>query len=228
MQVWTAAFFYGVAVALATWIMVIHRREPGRLLGSALAGAVVAAVAGFVLVGSAVSGPREVFFYFFAAATLAGAVLTVSARHPVYASVWLLMTAAATSGVLVVLRVEIVATVMLLLQAGVVTVFYVSAVMMVEVPDKPTPDLWLGRYSLATLAGVALFVGMCGMLARVPELPTVLAHDGATITTARIGSTIADAYALPFLLTGVLLLTAMAGAIYSSRRDADVETRGAR
>ncbi len=227
MQVWNAAIFYGVAVALATWVVVIHRREPGRVLGSSLAGAAVALLAGFILVGSAVSGPREVFFYFFAIATLAGGVLTISARHPVYATIWLLMTATATSGVLVVLRMEVVATAMLMLQAGVVTVFYVSAVMMVEVPDKPTPDLWLGRYSLATLAGLALFLGMCGMLARVPDMPRILATEGTAIETSTIGAALAEDYALPFLLTGVLLLTAMAGAVYSSRRDADVETRGA-
>lgn len=226
MEVWQAALFYGIAVAIGAWVMLVHRRAPGALKVVGFAAPVVLFGAGAILVGGRVLSFVDFLFYAFSSTALVAAFLMITARHPVHGSLWLLVTILSVSGSILLLNAELVAITYVLVHASVILVLYLAAVMMVELPDKPAPDLWLRRYDLACVAGIALYAGLCALLSRLPagdpskatvvELgPSIEAPNG---NAAAVGSSLFTEYLFAVQVGGLLLLTAIVAGIYLTAR----------
>ncbi len=246
MDVWNAAILSAIALALTAWAVVLHRRDPKFTLPASLGAIGMSAAAAVVLVGTHAQTATGVLFYGFALGAIASSYLVVTARHPVHGALWLLVAMACLGGIMILLEAPYLATAYVLVFAAAALVFYLSSVTMVELPDKPAPDLWISRYTVTALAGLASFVLVCVFISELPataegeSLSRSMAIGGATQldaasaetsagstadATASIGHLLLGEYFLPFLAVALLLVTAIVGGVYLAHYEAPADTR---
>lgn len=80
-------------------------------------------------------------FYFFSAVTLASAVMVISARNPVHAVFFLILSFFSTAGLFILLGAEFLAMLLIVVYVGAVAVLFLFVVMMLDVPI-PTVKAW--------------------------------------------------------------------------------------
>ena len=155
-------------------------------------------------------------FYVVALATLAGAWAAVSARNLFRAALGL---AAALFGVALLylfLEAEFLAVVQLLVYVGAILTLLVFGVMLTTRIADPTLPRW-NRQAWAALALSAL-VGFG--LARLLFRASWTVHAGsAPVQLPALGLTLLSGYLLPFEVLSVLLLGALAGAVYIAKKE---------
>jgi len=163
-------------------------------------------------------------FYAIAAVVLASAVLMVTSRHLVHSVVYMVISFVAVGALFILLEAEFVAAVQILVYAGGIVVLFLFVVMLVNVTETYQVEFlhrqWLPAMVLSLLlaAQIGFLVwGNGGALAADPGASAaVLRADGGNTET--MGMIIYTEYLLPFEAASVLLLVAMIGAIYLSRK----------
>ena len=168
---------------------------------------------------------ETVAFYTIASIIVVAALLMVSARNLVHSVVYMVISFVAIGALFILLQAEFVAAVQILVYAGGIVVLFLFVVMLVNLGEVNQVEFlqaqWLPA-SLLALAVVAevgfLLWGYGGDLDAAPEATdTVLRGLGGNTET--IGMTLYTDYLLPFEIASVLLLVAMIGAIYMSRKE---------
>lgn len=245
MDVWLAAAFYGIAVALTAWVVVMHRRDQKLVAPVACGAVVLAIVAGYVLMSEYAAGPRDFAFYALSFTGVAAGFLLITARHPIHGALWLMLTILSASGTMILMHAEFVATAQMFLFAGVIVLTYIASIMMVEVTEKPAPDLWLSQHTLATFAIMLLFGGVCVLVATTPEdtlgaAAAGINHPISTIAPASIaadddggrdpglvalGESIFTEHAFAFLVAGLLLTVGLISGVYLTRPEKADDSR---
>jgi NADH:ubiquinone oxidoreductase subunit 6 (subunit J) len=164
-----------------------------------------------------VSG-AEILFAAFALLAAAAALLGVGSRHVVHAALWLVVALGSLAGVYLVLGAEVVAMVQLLVYVGAVVVLVLFALMMTRAPIGVRNDLEAGRGQrlAAVVAGVAV-AGLLGGTLLVAVGDSTIDPDVTRGAPEAIGRAVFGAWALPFELLSLLLLSALIGAIAVSR-----------
>ena len=150
---------------------------------------------------------------------MVSALRVVTARNPVHAALFLVLTFCTAAAIWMLLKAEFLAITLVLVYVGAVNVLILFAIMLVNKKEtlSSIPGLLLRR----VLSG-AVCLGLFVLLLRVAfttawPLPGPLPiGEEATI---RIGEHFFSDYLLPFELASVLLLMAMIGAIVLARRD---------
>jgi NADH-quinone oxidoreductase subunit J len=176
-----------------------------------------------------VNGP---LFYVGAAAALAGAVLVVTGRD-VRSSV----TAFAGFGLglgllLLVIGADLVAGLAVLICSGVVPAVVLTGMVLTTDPPGPGDDARTPRRPMLSAVlrrwplALGVAVGLTALIIAVAassrgdwvtgDYPSELLDHG---TTATLGRVLLNSYALPFIGAGLLLLTAVVGAMVIARRD---------
>ena len=169
------------------------------------------------------------FFYLFAVLAVASAAMVIIAKNPVHAVLFLILTFFNAAGLFILLGAEFLAMLLIIVYVGAVAVLFLFVVMMLDVDFaelkagfiKNAPaGLLVGGIVLAEL--IALFVGR--------HVDVGLGKTLAAATPAGIGNTKAlgmllyTKYAYYFQGSGLILLTAMIGAIVlTHRRREDVK-----
>jgi len=161
----------------------------------------------------------DLLLWFFAAASLAGGVLMLVARHPMRVALALIGSMISLAGIYAILGVHVIAVFQVLIYVGAVMVFMVYVIMLLDVRDPS----FLQRYGRAVVPAVALAALLAGALGAA-------AGGGHTVTATELdalqpGRTPAsfgvDAFSVSFLerywlhfeVTTVLLLAAVVAAI---------------
>lgn len=164
-------------------------------------------------------------FYLFSISVLVAGVFTVVARNPVHSVLWLILAFLSAAGLFVLLGAEFVAMLLIIVYVGAVAVLFLFVVMMLDV-DFAELKAEMTRYMpLALLIGVVILMqlGMAfGVWEQSPEAEHLRAavaanFDGADNTTM-LGLILYDDYLLMFQLAGLILLSAMIGAIVLTLR----------
>ncbi len=164
-------------------------------------------------------------FYFFAIVAVVSGVLVIFARNPVHSVLWLILAFFAASGLFVLLGAEFVAMLMLIVYVGAVAVLFLFVVMMLDV------DFAALREGMAKLMPVGLLIALVllvqlgfafgawevndqaiSMRAAVAPPPEVIDN------TTALGMLIYTKYVFLFQMAGLVLLTAMIGAIVLTLR----------
>ena len=162
-------------------------------------------------------------FYLFAGIVILGAVATVLSRNPVHSVLWLILAFFNAAGLFVLLGAEFLAMILVIVYVGAVAVLFLFVVMMLDV-DFARLRAGFAKYvpfgvglAVVLLAELLLILGggRCGLTARGPSHAPVLA--GMTNTQA-LGSLIYTRYVFVFQAAGMVLLTAMIGAIVLTHR----------
>jgi len=160
---------------------------------------------------------HEIAFAVVAVVGVIGAFRVVTASNVVRAALYLVVTLSATAMVYLLLAAEFVAWVQILIYVGAIVILFLFGLMLTKAP--------IGREALdnqrrggAFAVGLAIFAGLFYLFqgAFPWERPEIAPVQG---TASTIGSSIFNAYVLPFEAVSFLLLAALIGAIVLSRKD---------
>ncbi len=167
----------------------------------------------------------EVVFWVHAGIAIVSALLCVTRRSPVASALWLIMTLFATAVMFLLLDAHFIAALQVMVYSGAIMVLFLFVIMLLNLGDQSATDMkgWFGR-----MVGLALSVFVAVELwvitkvvpvdqIRLPagELNRMTVDEGAIGPVAQLLYT---TYLLPVLLTAILLLAAIAGAVVLAKR----------
>jgi NADH-quinone oxidoreductase subunit J len=166
------------------------------------------------------------FFYLFAAITVAAGLMVIWARNPVHAVLYLILAFFNAAGLFVLLGAEFLAMILVVVYVGAVAVLFLFVVMMLDVDFAELRAGFIRHAPLGALVGLILFVELVmvvgfyiaspGALA-TPAEPVPAPGSGITNTEA-IGRVLYTRYVYYFQGAGLILLVAMIGAIVLTLR----------
>jgi NADH-quinone oxidoreductase subunit J len=157
---------------------------------------------------------KTALFYVFAAIMLLAATRVITARNPVHAALFLVLSFFSAAAIWMLLQAEFLAIVLVLVYVGAVMVLFLFVVMMIDINiDKMRQGFW-GYLPVASLVGVVIVLEMAAVLWR-----NYLAFDQQAIAAGNIGGTkelgllIYTKYIYAFEIAAVVLLVAIVAAV---------------
>ena len=157
---------------------------------------------------------RTGLFYLFSVVLVFAAFRVITARNPVYAALFLVLTFFQAAGVWLLLKAEFLAISLVLVYVGAVMVLFLFVVMMLDIDiDKMRQGFW-GYFPFAATIGVIIVLEMAAVLFRGfitldPRVP-----PASTIgNTRELGKLIYTQYVYAFEIAAVVLLVAIIAAV---------------
>lgn len=170
--------------------------------------------------------PVYFFFLLFALVGVASAIMVITRKNVMHAALFLLLTFFCVGATYVLLRAEFLAAVQVLVYAGAVTVLFLFAILLINIPRSVQLRQWTPQSRLAVI-----LVGLTGLwiiIATSRAFSTLELAAGAADqplgTPTAVGRALFTDYILPFEIASLILLAAMVGAIYLARETAREET----
>ena len=183
------------------------------------------------------------FFYVFSLVLLFAAFRVITARNPVHAVLYLMLSFSQASAIWLLLKAEFLAITLVLVYLGAVMVLFLFIIMLLDLKDEEKRANSLAPIAAGLGLSVAFVVQLVGILSRSPN-KVAPALDQATLSSAAkgfpesgkialalnqgklpdvhlIGHTLFTQYNLPLQVLGVLLLVATVGVVVLSKKQAD-------
>ena len=156
-------------------------------------------------------------FYFVAAVTVGSAAMVAFSRNIIHSAFSLLGTFAGVAGIYVFLGADFVAAVQVLIYVGGILVLILFAVMLTHrITDVQITNRSVGRIPALVVVGIFAFL----LVQTIRETPWQKAKEIVYApTTAKIGDLFLENYLLPFELASLVLLAALIGAVFLSRKE---------
>ncbi|MGD0334071.1 MAG: NADH-quinone oxidoreductase subunit J [Xanthobacteraceae bacterium] len=161
-----------------------------------------------------------IFFYLFAGACIASAIMVVTARNPVHSVLFLIIAFVNASGLFILLGAEFLAMILIVVYVGAVAVLFLFVVMMLDVDFAELRQGFLNYLPVGFLVGAILLaellfiVGAWVIGPGVPKAITAPIPSPSDISnTQALGLVLYTRYVYFFEAAGVILLVAMIGAI---------------
>lgn len=154
-------------------------------------------------------------FYAFSAILILAATQVITARNPVHAALFLVLSFFTAAGIWLLLKAEFLAIVLVLVYVGAVMVLFLFVVMMLDINmDKLREGFW-GRLPLAAIVGVIVALEMSavllkGFLRPDNSVPAAASEIGGTKS---LGIEIFTNYIFAFEVAAVILLLAIVAAV---------------
>ncbi len=171
---------------------------------------------------------QSITFYVFAAVLIISALRVITARNPVHAAMFLVLSFFTAAGLWLLIYAEFLAITLILVYVGAVMVLFLFVVMMLDINfDKLREGFWKHLPVAVTVA--VLMAGQMALLLWGKALKLnapAYVGPGAPATsvsnTKELGRILYTDYLLPFELAAVVLLVAMVAAIaltFRGRKD---------
>jgi len=163
---------------------------------------------------------KTVLFYAFSAILIFAATRVITARNPVHAALFLVLSFFSAAGVWMLLKAEFLSIVLVLVYVGAVMVLFMFVVMMLDINlDKLRQGFW-GYFPLAATIGVVIVLEMSAVLFHGFWDPTIqVPAAAATIgNTRELGKLIYTQYIYAFEIAAVVLLVAIVAAVALTMR----------
>jgi NADH-quinone oxidoreductase subunit J len=168
--------------------------------------------------------PQAILFAIFSSCTLASAVRVITARNPVHAVLYLVLSFFSAACLWMLLQAEFLAIALVLVYVGAVMVLFLFVVMMLDIHiDRSRAGFWQ-HLPLASVVAVAIALQLWLVLSNGHwQFLTPPAADPSHIgNTKALGVLTFTEYILPLQLAGTILLVAIIAAIaLTLRRRAD-------
>ncbi|HVZ42921.1 MAG TPA: NADH-quinone oxidoreductase subunit J [Ramlibacter sp.] len=173
---------------------------------------------------------RTGLFYLFSAILLFAAFRVITARNPVYAALFLVLTFFQASAVWLLLRAEFLAISLVLVYVGAVMVLFLFVVMMLDINiDTIRRGFW-NHFPLAATIGALIALEMAAVLMGGfrtgedrPAVAAAAVQAGQQLSnTKELGRLLYTEYLFPLEIAAVILLVAIVAAIaltHRSRKD---------
>ena len=162
----------------------------------------------------------SLIFYLFSAVLLFAGVMTVSARNPVHAVLFLILAFFNAAGLFLLLGAEFLAFTLVIVYVGAVAVLFLFVVMMLDISFSKMRE-GFQRYLPVGLSVGAILLAQLVMvsMAWVMDPKAMTAADATTADNTRaLGRVLYTDYFFPFQVSGLILLVAMIGAIVLTHR----------
>ena len=162
---------------------------------------------------------QALFFYLFAAITIASAVMVISSRNPVHSVLFLILAFVNAAGLFLLLGAEFLAMLLVVVYVGAVAVLFLFVVMMLDVDFLKLREgyaryLPIGAIIAAILLAEMIMVSFAVVRGGAAADGTSLAAPSAGMTNVEaIGRVLYTDYIYFFQAAGIVLLIAMIGAI---------------
>lgn len=162
-------------------------------------------------------------FTVFAAVTLAAAARVITARNPVHAVLYLVLSFCSAACLWMLLQAEFLAIVLVLVYVGAVMVLFLFVVMMLDLHTDRARGAFWRHLPLAVFVGAAIALQLALVLANghwqfLAPPPGDAPRGG---NTRALGLLMYTEYLLPLQLAGVILLVAIVVAIALTLRQRD-------
>jgi NADH-quinone oxidoreductase subunit J len=157
-----------------------------------------------------------IFFWIFSATLVGSALAVILARNPVHSVLFLILSFVAAAGLFLLMGAEFLGMILIVVYVGAVAVLFLFVVMMLDVDFAELKQGFLQYLPIGAL--IALFVAIeLGYVAvgwtRSPQAAAAAAPSGTLANTAALGRVLYTQYSYFFQAAGMILLTAMIGAI---------------
>ncbi len=160
----------------------------------------------------------SVVFIGIAVLVVVSTFFVVTARNLVHAAVALMGTLFGIAGLYVFLHADFLAAVQVLIYVGGILVLIIFGVMLTNKIATPVLiQTSMPNRFLAAVVALFIFIGLTIVTFRTPWHERIAAPSESTVTT--IGNALMTRYLLHFEVAGILLLLALLGAAYLSRRE---------
>jgi NADH-quinone oxidoreductase subunit J len=163
------------------------------------------------------------FFYLFAAIAVASAFMVISAKNPVHAVLFLILTFFNASGLFMLAGAEFLALILIVVYVGAVAVLFLFVVMMLDVDFASLRSGFLQYAPIGAIVGVVLLLELllvAGSFVVSPEVAggAALPIDGSVDNIRALGQVLYTRYVFLFQGAAAVLLVAMIGAIVLTLR----------
>jgi NADH-quinone oxidoreductase subunit J len=155
-------------------------------------------------------------FYAFSAVLLFAAFRVITARNPVHAALYLVLTFFQAAMIWMLLKAEFLSITLVLVYVGAVMVLFLFVVMMMDINVENLRAGFWKHFPLAGLVGAVIALEMAAVLFggfRVVEDTTVLEVPAGSSNTKELGKLLYTEYLYPLEIAAVILLVAMIAAI---------------
>ena len=165
---------------------------------------------------------KTILFYFFSTILIVSALRVVTARNPVHAALFLVLSFFTAAALWMLLRAEFLAITLVLVYVGAVMVLFLFVVMMLDINlDKLREGFW-NYLPLAATVAVIMVAEMVLILAGPKLGAGSIGLPGEPAAgysnTKELGRLIYTEYVYPFELASVILLVAIVAAIALTHR----------
>lgn len=163
------------------------------------------------------------FFYLFSLVMIASAFMVIAAKNPVHSVLFLILAFVNASGLFILMGAEFLAMIIVVVYVGAVAVLFLFVVMMLDVDFAELKQGFLQYLPLGSLIGIAVVIELILVVGAWNVSPASLANAGAPAAagvsnTAALGLVLYTKYVYFFQAAGMILLTAMIGAIVLTLR----------
>ena len=164
-----------------------------------------------------------VVFYVFAAIMVFAAARVITARNPVHAAMFLVLTFFTCSAIWLLLEAEFLAITLVLVYVGAVMVLFLFVVMMLDVNVEPLREGFVKYLPVGILVGVIMLVEMVFLITQryfkseqfpIPERSSAEALSN----TEGLGRLLYTEYLFQFEIAAIILLVAIVAAIALTMR----------
>ena len=166
------------------------------------------------------------FFYLFAGVTIASGFMVIASRNPVASVLFLILAFVNAAGLFVMMGAEFLAMILVVVYVGAVAVLFLFVVMMLDVDFAQLRQGFQQYLPIGALIGAVFLIELLLVvgswtidpgLVQAPLNPVPAAE--AVTNTQALGRVLYTDYVFYFQLAGMILLTAMIGAIVLTLRD---------
>ena len=156
-------------------------------------------------------------FYFLAVIMVFAALRVITARNPVHAALFLVLTFFNAGGLWLLLQAEFLAITLVMVYVGAVMVLFLFVVMMLDIIlDRLREGFW-SYLPVGALVGILMLVEMAMVLGGsyfgLEAMPAPPAAAETYSNTREIGRVLYTDYVYPFELASLVLLVAMVAAV---------------
>ncbi|HEV2613792.1 MAG TPA: NADH-quinone oxidoreductase subunit J [Gammaproteobacteria bacterium] len=159
----------------------------------------------------------NVLFMFFSALLLGAGLMVITVQNPVKSALFLVLAFIAATGLWLLLTAEFLALILVLVYVGAVMTLFLFVVMTLNIDPASLRQPYLKFYIPLGLLFTALLGGLLIYALGHTQSPFIIyaqsMNPASTSNVTQLGTQLYTEYALPFEMTGVLLLIAIIAAI---------------
>ncbi|MFM6961221.1 MAG: NADH-quinone oxidoreductase subunit J [Polynucleobacter victoriensis] len=174
--------------------------------------------------------PKTLLFYIFSAILVIAALRVITARNPVHAALFLVLSFFTAAGIWMLLHAEFLAILLVLVYVGAVMVLFLFVVMMLDLDLDHMRKGFKQFMPVASLVGAVIVAEMSIVLIRgfigTTEPVQALSPEVAANNTKALGTLLYTEYLFSFEVAGVILLVAIIASVaLTLRRRKDTKTQ---
>jgi NADH-quinone oxidoreductase subunit J len=174
--------------------------------------------------------PKTLLFYIFAAILVIAALRVITARNPVHAALFLVLSFFTAAAIWMLLEAEFLSIMLVLVYVGAVMVLFLFVVMMLDLDLDHLRKDFQKYLPVASLVGAIIVAEMAIVLIRgfigTTQPVATLSPEMAANNTKALGILLYSTYLFSFEVAGVILLVGIIAAVsLTLRRRKDTKTQ---